>query len=183
VIPEKAPEILTAPPTAPAPAAAAPAPPPTGDLASFIAARRQARGEPAESTTAQDENAQYNRNIAANLPSGATGVISRSVNTGGGIFEIKRMAYDDAVFQFFGWNKEVGQRTPQTFEVRKGSNPDMEIAVVRRMIVIIREHEKEDFIWESKRLGRNVKLSARVEDTAGLEAFMLQEFFDGARVR
>ena len=182
--PTKAPEIMTAPATAPAPAAPTPAPPaPPGDLASFIAARRAARGEPTDSTATEDENARYNRNIAANLPSGATGTISRSVNNGGGIFEIKRLAYDDAEFEFYGWNKDVGQRTPQTFEVRKGNNPDMEIAVVRKMIMIIREHEKEDFVWESKRLGRNITLSARVADQAGLESFMLQEFFDQGRLR
>jgi hypothetical protein len=33
-----------------------------------------------------------------------------------------------------------GRQTPQMIEVRKGNNPDMRIAVVRR-IVIIREHE------------------------------------------
>jgi hypothetical protein len=43
------------------------------------------------------------------------------------------------------------------------------------MIVIIREHEKEDFVWESHRLGRNVTLSARVSDTPALENFMLNE--------
>ena len=35
---------------------------------------------------------------------------------------------------------DVGRRTPQVFEVRKGNNPDMHLAVVRKMIVIIREH-------------------------------------------
>ena len=88
------------------------------------------------------------------------------------------MAYDDAVFQFFGWNKDVGQRTPQSFEVRKGNNPDMRTAVIRRMIIIIREHEQGDFVWESHRLGHNVTLSARVSDTAALEEFMMHEFFD-----
>jgi hypothetical protein len=49
------------------------------------------------------------------------------------------------------------------------------------MITIIREHEKEEIVWESKRLGRNVLLSARVSDNAALEEFMLHEFFDDAR--
>ena len=47
------------------------------------------------------------------------------------------------------------------------------------MIVIIREHEKRNS-WES-RLGRNVTLSARLSDNAGLEEFMMHEFFDDAR--
>jgi hypothetical protein len=65
---------------------------------------------------------------------------------------------------FYGWNKNVERNTAQLIEVRRGVNSDIRIAVVRRMIAIIREHEHEDFIWESKRLGRNVSLSARARD-------------------
>jgi hypothetical protein len=180
-----APEVVVPPPPPPLPppppvAATPPAPAPAGDLASFIASKRLARGETAGSSV-DEERERYNRNIAANLPTGATGTAGRAPRTGGGIFAIKRMAYDDALFEFYGWNKDLGQRTPQSFEVRKGNNADMRIAVVRRMIVIIREHEKEDFVWESRRLGRNVTLSARLPDTAGLEEFMMHEFFDDAR--
>lgn len=91
------------------------------------------------------------------------------------------MGYDDAEFTFYGWNRDIGRRAFQVIEVRRGTNPDINIAVVRRMIAIIREHEKEDFRWESKRLGRDVILSARLSDTAALEAFMMQEFFTDAR--
>ncbi|HEY1459210.1 MAG TPA: hypothetical protein VGH59_04040 [Casimicrobiaceae bacterium] len=186
VAPTPAPAIVAPPPspvpptpTPPTPpVAATPPPPATGDLASFIEARRRARGE----APSEDPDEQYKRNLAANLPRAATGAATQQPKNGGGIFEIKRMAYDDAVFEFYGWNRDVGRRTPQVFEVRKGNNPDMHLAVVRRMIVIIREHEKEDFVWESHRLGRNVTLSARERDTAALEEFMLHEFFDGGRV-
>ena len=124
-----------------------------------------------------DEKERYNRNIAANLPTAATGTAGRGTQNGGGIFEIKRMAYDDAVFEFYGWNKDVGQRTPQSFEVRKGNNPDMRIAVVRRMIVIIREHEKEDFVWESQSAGTQRHACRRAfSDTPALEKFMMNEF-------
>ena len=181
--PTPAPAIVEAPPapvTPPSPpsppvAAATPPVPATGDLASFIESRRRARGEAASEDTSDD----YKRNLAANLPRGATGTASRDPKNGGGIFEIKRMAYDDAVFEFYGWNRDVGRRTPQVFEVRKGNNADMRIAVVRRMIAIIRDYEKEEFVWESKRLGRNVTLSAKQADTAALEEFMMHEFFDG----
>jgi hypothetical protein len=186
VVPKTPAPEFTMPPPPPPPVAAAPpapappAPAPPGDLASFIAAKRLARGESTASTV-DDEKERYNRNIAANLPAAAAGVAARDRKNGGGIFEIKRLAYDDAVFEFYGWNRDVGQRTPQSFEVRKGNNADMRIAVVRRMIVIIREHEKEEFVWESRRLGRNVTLSARLSDNAGLEEFMMHEFFDDAR--
>jgi len=52
---------------------------------------------------------------------------------------------------------------------------------VRRMIELIRTHYKGDFKWESHRLDRVVTLSARPEDSEGLEDFLLREFF-GAQV-
>jgi hypothetical protein len=97
------------------------------------------------------------------------------------VFTIERIGYDTAEFTFFGWNKDIRRNTLQTIEVRKGGEPDIRIAVVRRMIAVIREQEKEDFVWESKRLGRNVTMSARPRDTAGLEAFLMAEFFEGSR--
>jgi hypothetical protein len=51
------------------------------------------------------------------------------------------------------------------------------------MISIIRRYENEDFVWESHRLGRNITLSARAQDTRDLENFMLREFFDDAGLR
>jgi hypothetical protein len=45
------------------------------------------------------------------------------------------------------------------------------------MIEIIRDREPGDFVWVSQRLGRNVNLSARPSDNAGLEDFLMQEFF------
>lgn len=165
--------------------AAAPAPPQTGpqaqgDFLAFVQANRRARGA-AESAAQDNPDADFNTKIAANLPSAAHGVaVQRSIR-GGGIFQIKRMAYDDAAFEFFGWNTQMGRQTPQMIEVRKGNNPDMRIAVVRRMIVIIREHEHEDFTWESGRHGRVVTLSARPADTAALETFLLHDLFDDTR--
>jgi hypothetical protein len=46
------------------------------------------------------------------------------------------------------------------------------------MIAIIREYEQQDFVWESRRLGRSLMLSARQRDNAGLEQFLMQEFFE-----
>ena len=63
-------------------------------------------------------------------------------------------------------------------EVRLGGNGDMRIAMVRRMIALIRETEQGDISWDSYRLGRIVQLSARPADNAGLEEFMMHEFFD-----
>jgi hypothetical protein len=166
-------------------------PPAEGDLASYIEARRRARGESAPAANpgsasnappAEDDNARANRIAAGNLASQRPMTFGYDPTQGGGVFQITRMGYDDAEFLFFGWNKEIRRNTKQLIEVRKGSNSDIRIAVVRRMIAIIREYERGDFLWESRRLGRNLMLSARASDNAGLEEFMMHEFFDYSRL-
>ena len=97
--------------------------------------------------------------------------------SGGGIFQIKRITPDDAEVAFYGWNKEIRRKTLQILEISKGNNPDIRLAVVRRMIEVIRSHESNDFQWESRRLGGNQALSARPSDNARLEEFLLSEFF------
>jgi hypothetical protein len=175
------PAIPTPPPPAPiVPAPPQMSPPVEGDLWSYIQARRRERGE-AEAPPVVIAKAEPNAGLTANLPAPATGVGTQDSKRGGGIFEIKRMDYDDAAFEFFGWNKDMGRRTPQLIEVRKGNNSDMRIAVVRKMIAIIREHSKEDFTWHSPRRDGDLVLSARLSDNAALENFLMNEFFDGPR--
>ena len=189
---------LKTPPPTPAPTVPVPPPPrPPGerDFASDIEARRRARGEllaaappappaPASITPqppVEDDKARSARIAVANLATQNKQTFGYDPSQGGGVFQIMRMGYTDAEFLFFGWNKDIRRNTKQVIEVRKGNNPDTRIAVVRRMIAIIREHEQEDFLWESPRLGRSMMLSARARDNAGLEAFLLQEFFDDPR--
>jgi hypothetical protein len=155
------------------PAPAPPSPPAESDLWSYMQARRRERGE-STAPAIDTPKAEPNASLAANLPTAATGVATPDPSKGGGIFEIKSMNYDDASFLFFGWNKDMGRRTPQLIEVRKGNNSDMQIAVVRKMISIIREHSKEDFVWRSR--NRDIPLSARLEDNAALEAFLMHDF-------
>ena len=89
----------------------------------------------------------------------------------------RRSEYDYAEFYFFGWNKDISRNAKQLIEVRKGDNADIRIAIVRKMIGIVREYETGDFLWESHRLGRQLTLSARARDNTELESFMMQEFF------
>jgi hypothetical protein len=178
-----------------APPAVAPAPPrPAGDLSSYIETQRRARGEPAPSSAPsappapapnaplEDEDARSKRAIAANLGLNRAPTYGPEPAPGGGIFQLKHVAYDYAEFYFYGWNRDIRRNTTQLIEVRKGNNADIRIAVVRKMIAIIREYEADEFLWESQRLGRNVRLSARQRDNAGLEDFMMDEFFPGARL-
>lgn len=156
---------------------------PTGDMASYIEAQRRARGEVESPVPAAPESAEARakRLIADNLESTRQTAFGYDPNRGGGVFQIQTMSLDYAEFIFHGWNKDVGRNTKQLIEVRRGNVNDIRLAVVRKMIAIIREYEREDFIWQSRRLGRGVTLSARARDNAGLEEFMMQEFFFSVR--
>ena len=94
-----------------------------------------------------------------------------------GIFQILRIGPRTAEFSFRAWT--TGQSSPrlQTIQVEAGSDGNVERAIIRRMIQLIREYYKEDFNWESHRLHRVVVLSAREKDSAGLEDFLMREFF------
>lgn len=160
---------------------APPAPPVTGDLASYIAERRRARGESTEAPPKVDsEDARRERAIAANLASMQSSTFGTNPAQSGGTFQIRRMEFEDAQLTFFGWNRDISRRTFQVLDVRRGSHPNINVAIVRRIIEIIRDHESGDFRWESKRLGRELTLSARAADNAELESFMMQEFFTDA---
>jgi hypothetical protein len=185
------PEVTTPPPPpqpAPPPPPQRPAQPPApgakpppeaqnyADLSAYVAARRRARGEPEQGDPADADVTRRNRIIAANLASLDTPTGAERRNSGG-MFQITHLSSDAAEFTFFGWNKSIKRHGTQRIDVRREDHPDIRIAVVRRMIAIIREYEQEDFTWRSNRLGRDVTLSARLSDTEGLEQFMLREFF------
>jgi hypothetical protein len=181
-------------PPAPAPPAVISEPPsrtpPATDLSAFIANRRRERGETDPSTSQgatadapESDIARRDRIVAQNLASVNTRDFGKGTRNSGGIFQITKLGSSDAEFTFFGWNKDINRRASQRIEVQQGSNPGIEIAVVREMIKIIRRYENEDFTWESRRLGRNVTLSARAQDTHELEAFMMLEFFADGGLR
>jgi hypothetical protein len=159
------------------------------DLAAFVEARRRAREiadavplvRPSPPAPAETEQERINRAAAANLGLNRTPTFGTDRDRGGGIFQIARMGFNDAEFFFYGWNKAIRRNSRQMISVQRGNNPSTEVAVVRRMIQIIREHESEDFVWESHRLGRDVNLSARPRDNAGLEDFLMMEFFPSNR--
>ncbi|MGZ0020102.1 hypothetical protein [Nitrosomonas sp. wSCUT-2] len=157
-----------------APSAQPPTDAPT-DLSEYIKARRQAAGvfdnpeTAAPSSAAKQPSADEIRmaNIRRNLQNPGTS----------GIFQIMRIGPRTAEFSFRAWT--TGQSNPrlQMIQVTAGPEGDIERAIIRRMIQLIREYYKEDFNWESHRLHRVVVLSAREKDTAALEDFLMREFF------
>jgi hypothetical protein len=169
-------------PTPPVEAPSAPRPP-ADDFASFVEARRRARegSAPAQpspgmiaSAPAETEAERARRITAANLAPKQL-VFGYDPAAGGGVFQIRRISLNDADVAFYGWNREIKRKTMQILEISRGNNSDIRIAIVRKLISIIREYEKDDFRWESR--GRTVTLSARPSDNAVLEEFMMRDFF------
>ncbi len=187
---ESAPRVTPAPP---APATEAPSVaslPAETDLSAFVAAKRRARGEPTiaaaqgrepDAPPAESEKDRLNRIVAANLGLNKVPTFGDDPKRGGGMFQLRRLGSEDAEFYFNGWNEDIGRVARQLIEVRRGTNPDIRLAVVRKIIEIIRAHEPGDFIWVSHRLGRQVTLSARPGDNAGLENFIMRDFFGDGR--
>jgi hypothetical protein len=170
----------TAPPT-PRPDAApaeaptkAPSEPPAVDMMAAIEARRASR-----------RAAEAGRN-APPAPNVAEDAASRNLKTltggegVGGVFEILEKGTRRGTFAFNGWRPEARGKWRTVIEVDAGLGGNLELAMVRRMIELIREYYSGDFRWESHRLDRVVTLSARPQDTAGLEEFMMREFFGPA---
>lgn len=94
-----------------------------------------------------------------------------------GIFEITSLGQRNATFAFRGWTNDYSASKRQFYEVEASGGQDVRLVMIRRMIALIREHYDGDFKWESHRLGRSVTQSARLEDNAGLEDFLMMEFF------
>jgi len=128
------------------------------------AAQQNAEAAARERGPSEDEK--RDRRIMENLKVGTNG-----------IFEVKRIDSNSASFSFKGWTDNYNNAKMQFFQVEARSGQDIRLVMIRRMIDLIREHYQGDFEWESHRLGRSVMKSARVEDSAELEDFLMQEFF------
>jgi hypothetical protein len=76
-----------------------------------------------------------------------------------------------------GWKGDFGTSKRSFYEVEAKPNQDVRLVMIRKMIGLIREHYQGDFNWQSQRQGRTIILSARVEDSEGLEEFLMIEFF------
>jgi hypothetical protein len=136
------------------------------------AARENAAAEAANAEPSADQLAIAN--LQRNLQK-----IARAGKGESGIFQIRSMGVRTAQFSFRGWTDDSSNSTLQVIDVDAGPGGNVQLAVVRRMIQLIRTHYTGDFNFDSHRLGRVVVQSARLEDTAQLEAFLRQEFFGG----
>ena len=156
-------------------------PPPVEDMADMIAKRRAQRqannptpAEPAPETADERGNRIAKANIARAQGGKSAGADRDDT---GGVFSIVDQTYHSADVKFRGWNTNFKRNWSQQVHVEQGSEIDIETAIVKKMIELIRKEKPGDFVWESHRLGREVPMSARKEDEAELQAFLLKEFF------
>ena len=147
------------------------------DMASYVKAM-QARRQGAESDAARQNAEAVARERGPTEAQIRDERIKRNFQNGtNGIFEITSLGARNATFAFRGWTNDFSSSKRQFFEVEAQLGQDVRLVMIKRMIALIREHYDGDFQWESHRLGRSVTQSARLEDSAGLEDFLMMEFF------
>jgi type IV secretory pathway VirB10-like protein len=153
------------------------APPQEVDMQAYIDAQRKRRGAPAQTDQAEEsEAARGNRNALANIAA-INGRGGQDPNETGGVFSVTNKTFSTADLKFRGWNPNFKRRWLTAVTVERGSEPDIETAIVKKMIELIRKEKTGDFEWESHRLNRVVTLSARPQDTQELMNFLFKEMF------
>ncbi len=157
---------------------------PSDDMFTHLQAARKRRAEasaqaamnqpmPKTQAPAQDDNRIALANIATSLQRAGRADAADS----GGVFQLRRVGYRDAEVFFRGWSTDAKRDRTRLLTVEQGAETDIQTAVVKKMIEVIREERSEDFTWDSRRLGKVLTLSARPQDSAALEQFLMQEFF------
>ena len=153
------------------------APPQEVDMQAYIEAQRKRRGAPAQTDQAEEsEAARGTRNALANIAA-INGRGGQDPNETGGVFSVSNKTFSSADLKFRGWNPNFKRRWLTAVTVERGSEPDIETAIVKKMIELIRKEKTGDFEWDSHRLNRVVTLSARPQDTQELMAFLYKEMF------
>jgi type IV secretory pathway VirB10-like protein len=155
---------------------------PAEDMSARIAARQRARGQDTSQQQGEESAADRGNRIARENIAAANGRSKGDDrNETGGVFSITNKSFTGAQLKFRGWNPNFKRRWLQQVDVELGTERDIETAIVKKMIELIRKEKTGDFEWDSHRLQRIVKMSARVEDTAELQAFLYQEMFPAYR--
>jgi hypothetical protein len=154
-------------------------PPPEVDMQAYIEARRKARGakDPSDQPAEESENARANRIAMGNIAAANGRSHGDDRNETGGVFSISNKTFHSAELKFRGWNPNFKRRWLQQLTVEQGTEIDVETAVVKKMVELIRKEKTGDFEWDSHRLQRVVTMSARPQDSAALEAFLFKEMF------
>ncbi len=162
-----------------------PTPPPAEDMMAQIEANRQRRAQAriAQAAPSQEESEAQRglRQAQANLANLQAKAQGSGRDEHGGVFKLGSINYHKAEFTFNGWNKNFRRQWPRLVEVQLGNEPDIETAIIKSMIALIRQEREAEFTWESHRLGRIVELNAKPEFGNELLAFLMREFFPAYR--
>lgn len=156
---------------------------PEEDFASRLEANRKRRAESqpqdpavADAAPAETESQRANRIAKDNVAfSRRRGAVEQDQN--GGVFDVRNVHLHTAEFAFHGWSSNTSRNSTQVVAVEQGNEIDIEMAVVKRLVVFIRAMKPAEFVFESRRLGRSITLNAGVAYQAELERFLLREFF------
>lgn len=133
--------------------------------------------EQSDPATAQNRPSDDNSIARANIEFSMQHAQGKGRDDVGGVFELRNVGYLNAEILFKGWSERSRRNALRLIPVEKGQQADIQLAIVDKVIDVIREEKTGDFIWESHRLGRDVTLSARPQDTAELRRFLIKEFF------
>jgi hypothetical protein len=174
---------LTKPPMTPALTHNAPAtstePLPGEDMQAYIKRQKEQR-QAAQGYTQKDSDEINTRdNSPVSDEDKRTAAIQRNLQPqgGNGIFQIREISLRTGRFSFKGWKNDYSKAKQRDFDIEVPLGGDIQRAMVKKMIAIIREEYTGDFNWDSQRLGRVITLSAKPADNAGLEDFLIEEFF------
>jgi outer membrane biosynthesis protein TonB len=147
------------------------------DMASYIKAQ-QAKRNTGEADAARQNAEAAAREKGPSEDEKRDARIKNNLKVGtNGIFEITTLSGRHAAFSFKGWTNDYSNARREYFEVEASTGEDVRLVMIRKMISLIRQHYQGDFTWESQRLGRSIVKSARPEDSAELEDFLMMEFF------
>jgi hypothetical protein len=156
-----------------------PTPPVASSFEEELAIRQRARraqngGAPDDVVESESERA--NRIAKANIMAQQRAANpGQDPNQSGGMFDHLRTGVNEAEFVFNGWNRDFQRGMGKTYEVHS-KDGDIQMAVVRQMIEIIREREPGDFTWYGS-AHKEVVMSARPKDQKELELFLLKEMY------
>ncbi len=148
------------------------------DLSEYIK-RQRAQNPPAGIFDGAENNKNINPEPQPSADEIRLARVKRNLQMPGtsGIFQITKIGPRYAQFSFRAWTTDISNPRRELIDVDAGPDGDIERAIIRRMIQLIRQYHQEDFNWESHRLNRVIVLSARPRDNEGLENFLMREFF------
>lgn len=158
--------------------------PPEMDMSTMLNAARDRRRAEAEAEGRRDPDP--GAPVASNAPPDNAAAVAniqfltQRSQGGGGVFQILNKGPRVAQYAFRGWGATNRENRRQVISVDAGSDGDIDAAIVKSMIALIRKRYPGDFKWDSQRLGRLVELSARETDGPALQAFLMREFFGGS---